>query len=171
MRLYLAGPDVFRPDARARADAARALCASRGHGALLPLDNEATTAAAIFAANVALIRSADAVIADLNPFRGSEPDSGTAWEVGFALALGKPVVGYLADIRPQAEKLLATAPGSGPSALPPRDPNGFLIEHFGLPVNLMLAVPCRIVAGGLAEALAVVDTLPPPGGAGDRPTE
>lgn len=160
MRLYLAGPDVFRPDARARADAARALCVSRGHAALLPLDNEATTAAAIFAANVNLIRGADAVIADLNPFRGSEPDSGTAWEIGFALALGKPVVAYLADVRPLAEKLSAATAVSGPSAPQPRDPNGFLIEDFGLPVNLMLAVPCRIVAGGLAEALAVVDGLP-----------
>ena len=43
-------------------------------------------------ANLEAIRAADFVMANLNDFRGpGEPDSGTAFEVGFAAALGKPV--------------------------------------------------------------------------------
>ena len=35
----------------------------------------------------------------------------------------------------------------------PVDRNGQHVEDFGLPLNLMLAVPVRIVFGGLPEAL------------------
>ena len=160
MKIYLAGPDIFRPDVDDWIANARELCRQHGFEALTPFDHGETEPRKILNGNLELIRKAQIVVANLNPFRGFEPDSGTAWEIGFALALGKPVVAYLADVRPLAEKLSAATAVSGPSAPQPRDPNGFLIEDFGLPVNLMLAVPCRIVAGGLAEALAVVDGLP-----------
>jgi nucleoside 2-deoxyribosyltransferase len=160
MKIYLAGPDVFRPDALAWAEEGRRLCAAHGHVALVPLDGVETTAAGIFHANIDLIRSADAVLANLNPFRGCEPDSGTCVEVGFALALDKPVVGYL-DRREttveRAERLagqpLARRDGRAV------DGEGMFIEDFGLPLNLMLAVPVRVVVGGLAAALAVLSEV------------
>jgi hypothetical protein len=31
------------------------------------------------------------------------------------------------------------------------------IENFGLPINLMLGIPCRIVRGSLTDALALLD--------------
>ena len=40
------------------------------------------------------MRSCDAAIANLTPFRGVAADSGTAFEVGFMRALGRPVLGY-----------------------------------------------------------------------------
>ena len=154
MKIYLAGPDVFRQDALAWAEDARALLAQYGHHALIPLDNEETTAEGIFHANVALIADADAVIANLNPFRGLEPDSGTCFEVGCAVALGKRVLAYLEDTRPQLDRIaerhggaLAMADGR------PTDPDGRFIENFGLPVNLMLGVSCDIIQGGLKDAL------------------
>lgn len=157
MKIYVAGPDVFRPDARGLAAAARRLVESRGHSALLPLDNEATTAEEIFRANLSLIYECDAVVANLNPFRGDEPDSGTSFEIGCAVALGKRVVGYVDDDRPIVERLREKY-GSGTPVPGSRttDPNGDSIEDFGLPLNLMLAVPCRVVRGGLAEALSAV---------------
>jgi nucleoside 2-deoxyribosyltransferase len=148
MRIYLAGPDVFRPDVAAWADEARRLCAEFGHTALLPLDNEETTAAGIFHANIELLRAADAVVANLNPFRGLEPDSGTCVEVGYALALGNPVIGYLSDDRSLRERVAAAEGGL------PVDASGNHVEDFGLPLNLMLAVPVRLISGGLREALA-----------------
>lgn len=156
MLIYLAGPDVFRPDAAAWAAAAREQVAAAGHVALLPLDNEAPDAPGIYRANLEQIRRADAVLARLDPFRGAEPDSGTCFEVGFAVALGKPVVGYLADARPLAARLAEHYGQSGRKieGSRPVDPQGLAIEDFGLPVNLMLAVSCRIVAGDLAAALA-----------------
>ena len=153
MQLYLAGPDVFRPDAAAWADQARALCAAAGHVALVPLDNVETTAAGIYRANIDLIRSADAVLANLNPFRGCEPDSGTAFEVGFALALGKSVIGYVEHAETTTERVGRLQGELRFSGNFPVDRQGWHVENFGLPLNLMLAVPAHIVVGDLASAL------------------
>lgn len=157
MKIYLAGPDVFRPDALAWAESARNLLAEQGHQALIPLDNEETTAEGIFKANLALISEADLIIANLNPFRGCEPDSGTAFEVGCAIALGKQVIAYMSDTRTQIDKL-AEHYGGTLARKDGRviDPDGMAIEDFGLPLNLMLAVPCEIVEGGLDDALAQI---------------
>lgn len=154
MKIYLAGPDVFRPDALAWAEEARRACHAAGHSALVPLDGVETTATGIYYANIGLIRAADAVIANLNPFRGCEPDSGTCVEVGFALALGKPVIGYL-QTRETVVERVARIEGEAREnrAKKPVDRNGQHVEDFGLPLNLMLAVPVRIVFGGLPEAL------------------
>jgi nucleoside 2-deoxyribosyltransferase len=154
MKIYLAGPDVFRPDALTWADEARTLLLQYGHHALIPLDNEETTAEGIFKANIALIAEADAIIANLNPFRGLEPDSGTAFEVGYAIALGKRVIGYLSDARPAVDKLAEHFGGSLVRMEDrPTDPNGMFIENFNLPLNLMLGVSCEIIEGGLKQAL------------------
>lgn len=64
--IYLAGFDVFAPDAKERGKKMQELCAKMGYTGLYPLDNEADTAAEIFAGNCALIDCADAVIANLN---------------------------------------------------------------------------------------------------------
>ena len=154
MKLYLAGPDVFRPDAPAWAEQARALCAARGHVALIPLDCVETSAPGIYRANIELIRAADAVLANLEPFRGCEPDSGTCVEVGFALALGKPVIGYLRNSETVVERVVRIEGRALENrAKIPVDRSGLHVEDFGLPLNLMLAVPVSIVVGGLPEAL------------------
>jgi nucleoside 2-deoxyribosyltransferase len=122
----------------------------------LPTDNEARTAAAIYRANLVMIAAADALIADLNPFRGCEPDSGTCFEIGYAVALGKPVVAFLADPRSCLDKV-TEARGNGIRRKGrPSDGDGLYIEDFGLPANLMLGISCHIVGGGLREALAAL---------------
>jgi nucleoside 2-deoxyribosyltransferase len=50
--------------------------------------------------NVALIEAADAVIALLD---GPDVDSGTAAEIGYAAALGRPIVGWRTDLRRAGE--------------------------------------------------------------------
>ncbi len=154
MKLYLAGPDVFRPDAQAWAAQARALCAAHGEVALVPLDGVETSAPGIYRANIELLRAADAVLANLDPFRGCEPDSGTCVEVGFALALGKPVVGYLRNNESVVERVARIEGATLENrAGQPVDRNGLQVEDFGLPLNLMLAAPLKVVIGGLPEAL------------------
>ena len=154
MKLYLAGPDVFRPDAAAWAGRVRELCRAAGHEALIPLDGDLpASAAAIYRSNLRCIAEADAVLANLNPFRGAEPDSGTCVEIGYALALGKCVIGYAADLRPLRERLRASGPGADGRW---RDAAGDVVEDFGLPLNLMLAVPLQMVQGGVDAALAMV---------------
>lgn len=142
-QIYLAGFDVFAPDAKQRGAAMKLQCAEHGFIGLYPLDNEADSAKAIFKGNLALIDSCDLVIANLNPFRGAEPDSGTAFEVGYAHAKGIPVIGYLSDARTMQEKL-----GT-------HDKEGFSVENFAHPLNLMLSEAATIVEGTLANALAL----------------
>ncbi len=153
MRVYIAGPDVFRPDAAHWANSVRTLLARYGYQALIPLDGEEVTATGIYHANIEMIRSADAVLANLNPFRGHEPDSGTCVEVGFAIAQGKPVIGYVSDGRALKDKLGQVGVDK------PLDTNGLHIENFELPLNLMLAIPCRIVVGDLDTAVAELSNL------------
>ncbi|MCR3850158.1 nucleoside 2-deoxyribosyltransferase [Pseudomonas aeruginosa] len=158
--IYLAGPDVFRPDAEAHGETLKALCAEFGFVGLYPLDHAlpadirepAAQAAWIYRANVGLIERADCVLANLNFFRGGEPDSGTAFEVGYATALGKPVYGYVDDAGSYAERIRRHAPeliGEDPT----RDRDGMTLEEFGLPLNLMLAVPATLVVGDAEQAL------------------
>ena len=146
MRVYLAGPDIFRADATVWAAAARELLAAHGLQALIPLDGGQVTAGGIYRANLEMIASADAVLANFNAFRGDEPDSGTCFEAGFAVAHGKTVVGYLADGRPLKDKV--------------SDGDGTLVEDFALPLNLMLAMSCRLVVGDLAAAVAELAKRP-----------
>ncbi len=141
-KIYLAGPDVFEPNAKEVGEELKHLAAEFGFSGLFPLDNEIPfsddlheTARAICAANLELIHSADIVMANLNPFRGFEPDSGTVFEVGYARALGKDVYCYAADRRDMIKRLRAY------QQLPPdatfcRD--GQSIEDFGLSHNLMM---------------------------------
>ena len=98
MRVYLAGPSVFRENPDQYGKTLVDMCHVRGIQGLYPLDNsidqsldKVTQSSLIFKSNIDLIRSADAVIADLNDFRGPEVDSGTAWEVGFAHSLNIPI--------------------------------------------------------------------------------
>ena len=146
MRVYLAGPDVFRPDALAWAAAARELLAAHGQQALIPLDGDEVTASGIYRANLEMIGSADAVLANLNAFRGVEPDSGTCFEVGYAVARGKTVIGYLADGRVLKDKV-----GRDGQTMLAAD--GLRVEDFDLPLNLMLAMSCCLVVGDLATAV------------------
>jgi nucleoside 2-deoxyribosyltransferase len=160
-RLYLAGPDVFRPDAAACGRRFAALCAEHGFEGVFPLNGAlprdlATPqelAAHIYRANIAHIECCDAVLANLDFFRGPEPDSGTCFEVGYAIARGKPVVGYVPEEGSLAQRIRRRHPqvvGVAGNV----DAHGWELEEFGLPLNLMLGVPCRIVVGDLRAALA-----------------
>ena len=156
MKIYFAGPDVFRPDVRAWAESAREICRRYGFEPLLPIDHDETEAARIFQANIDLIRKAQVVVANLNPFRGAEPDSGTCFELGYALALGKKVFGYMAQLETVAQRVQRLEQRCEPPARYGNtltDRNGMLIEDFGLPCNLMLAMAGQIIEGDLEACL------------------
>lgn len=149
-RLYLAGPEVFHPAADKIADDKKAICARHGLAGVFPLDTaldlsglaKHEAARRIALANEGLIRGCDGVIANLTPFRGTGMDAGTAYEVGFARALGKPVFGYsntAADYQTRAavfHRLVEDKRWSLPDAGGP----GTDIKDFDLPENLMIAV-------------------------------
>src|SRR5271154_3334226 len=97
--VYLAGPDVFFPNAIETLAAKKALCERYGCAGLPPLDAELgrsgkPTSGGIFERNLILMRKADLIIANLSPFRGVSADPGTAFELGWFDGVGKPVYGY-----------------------------------------------------------------------------
>jgi nucleoside 2-deoxyribosyltransferase len=155
----LAGFDVFRLDAAARGDYLKNLCREFGFVGMYPLDGNVPASLSpseraqwIYRANVEAMTCADAVMANLNDFRGlGEPDRGTAFEVGFAVALRKPVWAY----RTVTGDLVDHVPSG---ALPEGFvcANGLLVEDFGMSVNLMLACGSTIVDGGPAECLGAM---------------
>lgn len=145
-RIYLAGPEVFLPDAIEIGRRKKALCVAAGFEGVFPLDlpvdlaglSRPEQAARIQAACEAQMRACDLAIANMTPFRGVSMDAGTAYEMGFMRASGKPVLGYTnvtADLAARARAFRVRG-------IPPSDcdrPDAE-IEDFGLADNLMMAV-------------------------------
>lgn len=146
---YLAGPDVFLPDAPGHARRKVEICARYGIIGRPPLNEDAESLAslpddeawrAIFRKDVAMMEECAVVIANLTPFRGASADSGTLIEVGWFLGRGKPVFGYSNTAALFAERSRRQAEAV-PDPLP-----GLAVEGFGLPDNLM--IPGAVLAGG-----------------------
>jgi nucleoside 2-deoxyribosyltransferase len=146
---YLAGPDVFLPDAPAHAARKAAICARHGITALLPLNEDVASLAAmpdheawrvIFAKDIAMMERADIVIANLTPFRGASADAGTILELGWFAGRGRPIFAYSNSATPFAARNVALL-----SVLADPMP-GLTVEGFGLPDNLML--PGAVERGG-----------------------
>jgi len=164
-RVYLAGPDVFLPDAAEVAARKKEICAACGLSGVFPTDPvelEELLALPehrrIYRANEAHLRSCDAIIANLTPFRGPSVDPGTAYEVGFMRALGRPVFGYSTDARPFVARSIAHVGEAVVRTVEGRwiDGDGLLIESFGLVENLML--DCGILeSGGAVFVLHAAD--------------
>ena len=99
MKVYFAGPLFTTPEQTWNAEVAAALRAA-GHEVFLPQDQEpGQDASGIFATDVGGIDWADVLVAIMD---GPDPDSGTAWEVGYAYGTKKPVVLVRTDIRTMA---------------------------------------------------------------------
>jgi nucleoside 2-deoxyribosyltransferase len=101
MKIYLAGPDVFLPDAVGMGRRKKELCRAYGFEGLFPFDSEVDPNAGaepidrlIYRANEAMIREADLGIFNLTPFRGPSADAGTVFELGLMVGLGKRIFGY-----------------------------------------------------------------------------
>ena len=148
-RVYLAGPDVFLPEPIVWLERKKAICAGFGLTGVSPLDRlEDEPAAwasllsngAIALRNEAHIRSCDALIANLTPFRGPSADAGTVYEVGFARALGLRLFGYATVATPFLDRTIAHLDGTAARAADGSwwDADGMQIEQFGLFDNLMI---------------------------------
>lgn len=162
-RLYLAGPEVFLPNALAMAAEKKALCAAAGFEGVFPLDNEISvaargdprhTGATIAAANEAMMHQADGVIANLTPYHGPSGDIGTAYEVGFMRALGKPVFAYSHVDADFATRVHAYINQDAARRLEPYSQD-CAIEDFALGENLMLEHAIRETSGTWMVSVAV----------------
>jgi nucleoside 2-deoxyribosyltransferase len=144
--VYLAGPDVFLPDAVAVGRRKKELCAKYGFEGLYPFDNEIRTTSQgerqdrlIYRANEEMIRRADFGICNLTPFRGPGADAGTVFELGMLVGLGKKVFGYtnvVDDLLDRSRLIYTVTLDRGQNEW--RDSNGMTVENFGNADNLMI---------------------------------
>ena len=137
VKAYMAGPDVFHPDAKINAEVTRLLCEKHGIIALIPLDNEvlmdntpSQISQEIYEKNTSLMDSADLFIVNMSPFRGPSTDVGTAFEMGYAAAQKKKVFAFTSDMRPYKERVEEYTKKAGN--------DGQSVEDFGNIDNTML---------------------------------
>lgn len=142
MKIYLAGPDVFLHDAVDIGQRKVELCARHGLTGLYPLDNVIDltgqdASLRIFRGNQTMMIAADAIIANLTPFRGPGADAGTVYELGYMAGRGKLCLGYSNDPSHYADRVrefteVTSRDGRLVDAL------GLTVEDFGLTDNLMM---------------------------------
>jgi nucleoside 2-deoxyribosyltransferase len=148
---YIAGPDVFHPDAAEIGARKQEICSKyRILGLLPPQKVYGVTgrrrAHSLFERCVDQMDVADLIIVNMTPFRGTSMDVGSAVELGYMYGLGKPVFGYTTDA---ADYLSRVSPGVRPLRkiagrwlrLPIFDEEGCAIENFRLSDNLMCDGP------------------------------
>lgn len=135
-KVYIAGQDVFRPNQAEILASYKRVLTEAGFIPLSPMDNEipkevwtnpTKACKLIYEGNIAMVKECDIVLANCNDFRGDCIDDGTAFEIGMATAYGKVIFGYRGDHRTLRQRL-------GES-----DKDGWNVEDFGNPVNLMIA--------------------------------
>lgn len=152
IKAYMAGPDVFHPDAKINAEVTRLLCEQHGIVALIPLDNEVSTdntpsqiSQEIYEKNTSLMDSADLFIVNMTPFRGPSTDVGTAFEMGYAAAQKKKVFAFTSDLRTYKERVEEFVKKVGS--------DGQAVEDFGNVDNTMLDKSVVEIKSELAAVL------------------
>jgi nucleoside 2-deoxyribosyltransferase len=147
-KIYLAGPEVFLADPMSIAQRKQAICDAHGFIGMFPLDLDLGPEALepsqagwmISRNNEALMAECDLVIANITPFRGPSADVGTAFEMGFMRALGRPVLAYTNRAEPFFARTLALLGHQRgvDDVSGARDRSGMSIEKHGFVDNLML---------------------------------
>lgn len=152
--LYLAGPDLWYPDADAHLDRQRQIAELNGFAVLEPTtlpaevrDAGELAARATYAERISRLRRADAGIVNLTPFRGPAADAATTFEMGFLAGLGKPLFGWInlgeeteAEYRERVEAWMGARPDEAGVW---RDGEDCEIEDLGLPEATMLWAELR----------------------------
>ncbi|MCD6427840.1 MAG: nucleoside 2-deoxyribosyltransferase [Caldisericaceae bacterium] len=108
MKVYVAEP-LFTPGERRYAEEIDALVRDLGFNTYLPhrdagvFERGKSSSRTFFENDLKELKECAFVVAILN---GTDVDSGTAWEIGYAYAIGKPVYGILEDTRKPTLDLL-----------------------------------------------------------------
>lgn len=143
MKVYLAGPDVFLPDAAEIGRKKVNLCDRYGFIGLFPLDNEIDPSAGdaslqIFRGNEVMMDRADVIVANLTPFRGPSADAGTVYELGYMAGRNKLCLGYSNDPSHYADRVARIAGLEEQADGRIVDGGGFTVENFDQADNLMI---------------------------------
>jgi nucleoside 2-deoxyribosyltransferase len=161
---YFVGPAAYSKDASDLRRQAAALCRHHGMQCFWPSeyyllpdgrdqetvslggDDNVDAPVLIYRSLCGNIRDAHAIVADISPFRGPHLDAQTAFALGFAHALNKPIFAYTTSsfvsatpdgdgFRRRRFRLLAERIWTGDAAASDgrwRDEPGYQVENFGL---------------------------------------
>lgn len=164
MRIYLAGPEVFLPNAEEEGRRLKDICSEHGFEGVFPLDGIINTdgmeqweiAEAIFDSNIEKIGSCAAVIANMTPFRGPGMDGGTAFEIGYAYGEGKIIIGWSSDERDYIDRVREHFGGNLQKSDRWRDPDNLEVEDFGQAENLMMSSAVLDVVADFKSAVKLL---------------
>ena len=155
--LYIAGPECFYTYGYDMLAAMKARAEALGFSVTLPnndpLDMEnpdlQKRADSIFANLEKVMLDTTAIVADLEAYRGAEPDSGTIYEIGMAYAKGAKCYGYTRDKRSFAAKNLNARLRDGKAT----DEFGNHEFYGQLPFAPSIIGSTKIVEGGFEDCL------------------
>lgn len=168
-KAYLGGFEIFFYDSEARGKRLKELCDKYGIIGIYPPDDEPDDEfkpyiakddsheeieMTYFTRDCNHIRRSDMIIAQLEDYHGTEPDSGTAFECGMAAALGQRLYAFIPDARDMKVRVKEMFPKS--TVLEDGtvvDPEGYRVEDFGLPLNLMFSGCMKVAEGDIEAAL------------------
>jgi nucleoside 2-deoxyribosyltransferase len=167
-RVYLAGPEVFLPNASEILERKRELTRAAGlvpvspGDALIPqLQDRHEFGLAISRIDEELMDSADAIIANLTPFRGLAADTGTCFELGYMCAKGKPAFAYTNVAADHYARTLVYYGGKVVIGADghKRGPDGLSVEDFDMTDNLMLDGGIERRGGAIVRGNAPAEAL------------
>ena len=161
-KIYIAGPECFYTHGYDMLAEMKKKSESKGFGVTLPNDNPLDLenpdlqkrADSIFADLDVVMKESTAIIADLEAYRGSEPDSGSIYEIGMAYALGIRCYGYTRDKRPLAAKDQKYVMKDGKVY----DEHGKPAPYKELPFSPCIVGSTKIVEGDFNDCLAMMMT-------------
>ena len=168
IKLYLAGPEVFLPDARRALDAKADMARAYGFEPIMPGDIAIEPAPTrrefglrISEVDERMMNSADGIIANLTPFRGISADVGTAFELGYMCAQGKIVTAYTNIADGHFERSMRFYGGDAVKGDDGRwrGPDGIALEDVDMIDNLMLQGGVLRRGGHVAVHAAQPDRL------------
>jgi nucleoside 2-deoxyribosyltransferase len=169
-RVYLAGPMVFYPDPEATFEIMKLICRQEGLEGVAPVDGQVSLEGIapgrdlyrrIVEADFRLMDACDAALVCLNPIHGAvEMDAGTAVEIGYLYARGKPMSGWTTETATFGERIrshcgptvTSEANETGATSGLERDARGLLVHSSELLQHGMAQMPIEMSGGRVFSA-------------------
>lgn len=160
--IYIAGPECFYKYGYDMLAAMKARAEALGFSVTLPnthsldMDNPdlQKRADSIFADLEKVMLDTTVIIADLEAYRGCEPDSGTIYEIGMAYAKGARCYGYTRDKRSLATKNQQSYLKDGKVY----DERGSIMPYSNLPFSPTIIGSTKIVEGDFDDCIHMLIT-------------
>jgi len=164
-KAYLAGTEIFYTDSEETQKKYHELCDKYGIIGFYPSDEAPEDEykeyvkkddsihemeVQLFTHDLNHIKRTDIIIANLNDYRGNEPDSGTAVECGIAWGMGHRCFAFIDDARPMKQRFKGVTKVREDGTLCDKDYNN--IEDFDMPLNLMFS-DFTVFEGDFEDAL------------------